>query len=52
VFSCAAFNLIRIPKLREQSAWSHRPNPLLRRHREKIGSSSNETQSDRAVHRM
>ena len=34
VFSCAAFNLIRIPKLRAQSAVSHRPNLLLRGLRE------------------
>jgi hypothetical protein len=36
VFSCAAFNLIRIPKLRAQSAVSHRPNLLLRGLREQI----------------
>jgi hypothetical protein len=51
VFSCAAFNLIRIPKLRAQSAWSYRTNPLLLGHREQIGSSNHETQSDCAVRR-
>jgi hypothetical protein len=54
VFSCAAFNLIRIPKLRAQSArTSNGPNLRLPGwQRGWIGSPNKQAYSERAPHRM